>query len=251
MMRAFVGALDAERLKLATTRSPWWLIATVMMLSLGVAGIQAYAMPYGSLPPQRAALGIGVFGVPVLMMLSALTVTGEYRTGMIRSTFLAIPRRESVVLAKALVAAALCGTVAALTTIGAIALAGTLVADRSRAQLALDSAPVWREVGAMTLYAVLGSVLAVGLGVLVRQTAAVVAILVLVPFVVEPMVGIIPEIGGRVGPLLPFANAYVFTRIEWWQTFSMWWGPLGAALYFGAMAVGVLGAALLAVRGDP
>lgn len=103
----------------------------------------------------------------------------------------------------------------------------------------------------MTLYAVLGSVLAVGLGVLVRQTAAVVAVLVLVPFVVEPMVGIIPELGGRVGPLLPFANAYEFTGIEWWQTFSMRWGPAGAALYFAAIAVAVLVAALVAVRRDP
>ncbi len=250
-MSGMRATLDAERLKLQTTRSPWWLIATVVMLSLAVAGVQAYAMPYGALPPQRAALGIGVFGVPVLMMLSALTVTGEYRTGMIRSTFLATPRREMVVAAKALVAAVLCGVVAALTTIGAIALAGALVTDRARAQLALDSVAVWREVGAMTLYAVLGSVLAVGLGALLRQTAAVIAVLVLVPFVLEPMVGIVPEIGGRIGPLLPFANAYVFTGIEWWQTFSMWWGPSGAALYFAAIAVGVLIAALVAVRRDP
>jgi len=250
-MNTFMGAVNAERLKLQTTRSPLWLIVAVAVLGLGVAGVQAYAMPYGSLPPQRAALGIGVFGVPVLMILSALSVTGEYRTGMIRSTFLATPRRGAVILAKALVAALLCGGVTALSTVGAVGLAGALVADTARAQLALDRSVVWCEVGALTLYAALGSVLAVGLGVLLRQTAAVVAVLVLVPFVLEPLVGIIPELGGRLGPLLPFANAYLFTGIEWWQTFSMWWGPVGAAAYFAAIAVGVLVAALVVVRRDP
>jgi ABC-2 type transport system permease protein len=248
----FLAAVNAERIKLQTTRSPLWLVLTVVVLGLGMAGIQAYALPYGSLPPERAALGIGVFGVPVLMILSALTVTGEYRTGMIRSTFLATPRRSVVIAAKSLVVALLCGVLTAITTVGAIALAGTLVADRQRAQLMLDSFGVWREVGAMTLYAVLGAVLAVGLGVLLRHTAAVVALLLLLPFVVEPLLGIIPEVGQRVGSLLPFANAYAFTRIEWLQTVSMWWGPVGAALYFAAVVAVVFGAAHVVVgRREP
>lgn len=249
---SFVATVNAERIKLATTRSPRWLVLTVIVLSLGLAGIQAYAMPYSYLPPQRAALGIGVFGVPVLMILSALTVTGEYRTGMIRSTFLATPRRWTVVLAKSLVTALLCGTVTAVTTMGALALAGALVVPNQRAALALDSVAVWREVGAMTLYGTLGSVLAIGLGVLLRHTAAVVAVLVLLPFVVEPLLGVVPEVGGRIGSLLPFANAYAFTGVQWLQTFSLWWGPVGAAMYFAAVVAAVLVAALLVVaRRDP
>lgn len=249
---SFVATVNAERIKLATTRSPRWLVLTVVVLSLGMAAIQAYAMPYSYLPPQRAALGIGVFGVPVLMILSALTVTGEYRTGMIRATFLATPRRSAVVLAKSLVTAVLCGAVTAATTLGALALAGALVVDAQRAVLSLDSFAVWREVGAMTLYGVLGSVLAVGLGVLLRHTAAVVAVLVLLPFVVEPLLGVVPEVGGRIGSLLPFANAYAFTGVQWLQTFSLWWGPAGAAVYFAAVVAAVLAAALVVVaRRDP
>jgi ABC-2 type transport system permease protein len=249
---SFLATLNAERIKLQTTRSPRWLMLTVAVLSLGTAGIQAYATPYGYLPPQRAALGIGIYGVPVLMILSALTVTGEYRTGMIRSTFLATPRRATVVLAKSFVVAVLCGVVTTVMTVAAIALAGALVADAQRPQLELDSLAVWREIGAMTLYAVLGSVLGVGLGVLLRHTAAVVAVLVLLPLVVEPLLGVVPGVGGRIGSLLPFTNAYAFTRIEWLQSFSLWWGPVGSALYFAAVVVAVLAAALVVVaRRDP
>lgn len=245
---SFLATANAERIKLQTTRSPLWLMVTVVALSLGLAGIQGYAMPYSFLPPERAALGIGVFGIPVLMILSALTVTGEYRTGMIRSTFLATPRRATVILAKSAVAAAVCGVLTAVTTFASIVLAGSLVADSAADGLAPGNVGVWREVGAMALYATLGSVLAVGLGVLLRHTAAVVAMLLLLPFVIEPLLGLIPEFGGRLGPLLPFANAYAFTKIEWLQTVQLWWGPVGAALYFTAVVAAVLIAALVVVE---
>ncbi len=53
--------------------------------------------------PERAAMGIAVFGVPVLMVLASMTVTAEYRSGMIRTTFIAAPNRTLVLVAKAVV----------------------------------------------------------------------------------------------------------------------------------------------------
>jgi hypothetical protein len=118
--------------------------------------------------------------------------------------------------------------------------------------LGLTSPAVWQTVGALTMFGVLGAVLAVGLGALLRHTAAVVAVLVLLPFVVEPLLGTIPQVSGRVGPLLPFANVYTFTKTPWFQTFPMWWGPTGAALYFAGVVVVVFVAAVAVVgRRDP
>jgi uncharacterized protein (DUF2062 family) len=99
----------------------------------------------------------------------------------------------------------------------------------------------------VTLYAALGAVLAVGLGALVRHSAAAVAVLLLLPFVVEPLIGVSPELGARVGPLLPFTNANAFTGVTWLQTFTMWWGPAGSALYFGAVAAAVFAVAAVVV----
>ncbi|SHU89874.1 putative ABC transporter membrane protein [Mycobacteroides abscessus subsp. abscessus] len=244
--------LNAERIKLQSTRAPAWTMLSVAVLSLGFAAIQAAGMPYTYLSPERAALGVSMFGVPVLMILSALSVTSEYRTGMIRATFLATPRRGVVLVAKATVAAAFSGVVTAVMMIGAIAVARSLLSGERAVELDLAGWGVWRAVGATSLYAVLGAVLAVAIGALVRYTAAVVAVLVLMPFVVEPLLGIIPQIGGRVGPLLPFANAYAFTKTPWFQTITLWWGPVGAAVYFAAVAAGLFAVAVVTlVRRDP
>lgn len=215
--------IRSEYLKLISTRSPAWTALAVLVLSLGLA----------TAIPDQPELGAAAFGVPVLMILSALTITGEYRTAMIRTTFLATPSRIRVLAAKAVVAVSFSVVVSGLATVGSMVLAGGV--------------PVWRTVGAVTLYAALGAVLAVGLGALVRHSAAAVAVLLLLPFVVEPLVGVSPELGARVGPLLPFTNANAFTGVTWLQTFTMWWGPAGSALYFGAVAAAVFAVAAVVV----
>ncbi|MCF6386307.1 ABC transporter permease [Mycobacterium sp. MBM] len=248
-----MSTIGAERIKLTSTRSPWWLALTVVVVSLGLAAVQAAAaLPYSLVGPDRAALGVAMFGVPVLMILSALTVTGEYRTGMIRTTFMATPRRSRVLVAKAVVSMLFSGVLAATMVLGSLVLVRAMLDERQGAQLVLTEPAPWRTVGAVTCYAALAALLAVGLGALVRHSAAVIAILLLLPFVVEPLLGAIPGVGSRVGPLLPFANANAFTEIPWLQTFSMWWGPAGSAVYFAAVAVAVFAAAVAVVaRRDP
>lgn len=245
--------ITAERIKLTSTRSPLWLALTVVGISLALAAVQAAAaLPYSMVGPDRAVLGVAMFGVPVLMILSALTVTGEYRTGMIRTTFMATPRRSRVLIAKAIVTMVFSGVLAAVMSLGSLLLVRAMLDERQGAQLALTAWAPWRTVGAVTLYAVLAALLAVGLGAWVRHSAAVIAILLLLPFVLEPLLGAIPGVGANLGPLLPFANANAFTEIPWLQTFSMWWGPLGSAVYFGAVAAAVFATAVAVVaRRDP
>ena len=116
-----VALLDAERIKLSTTRSPVWTAVGVAGLSLGLAAIQgSTAYGAGSLPAEKPALGVAVFGVPVLMVLAAMTVTGEYRSGMICTMFMATPNRSMVLVAKAVVASVFSGAYTALMVIGAV-----------------------------------------------------------------------------------------------------------------------------------
>ncbi|MGE2716856.1 ABC transporter permease [Mycolicibacterium litorale] len=243
----------AEGIKLATTRAPLWTVAGVVVSSLGLAVVQgSVGSPSIPIEPERAALGVAMFAVPVLLILAALTVTGEYRTGMIRTTFLAVPNRTRVLLGKAVVTSVFAGVCTAAMVVASVVAVRMVGTDRQSADLALSEPAVWRTVGAMAVYAMLGSVLAVGLGALIRHSAGVIAVLLLLPFVVEPLLGAMPQVGRRVGPLLPFTNANAFTEVPLLQTVSMWWGPLGSLVYFAAVAAVVFALAVVDVnRRDP
>ncbi|GFG52806.1 ABC transporter permease [Mycolicibacterium agri] len=231
------AVLNAERIKLVTTRSSLWAAAAVAVLSLGMAAAQASTVyGPGPLAPDKAAMGVAVFGVPVLMILSALTVTNEYRSGMIRTTFLAVPHRTLVLCAKAVVAAVFSGSYAALMVMASIVVAGS-------------DPQSWRLVGSIALYAVFAAVLGVGVGALIRASAGAVALLLLWPLVAEPMLGNLPNISTQVGPYLPFANAIRFTDVQWlYPAYAMPWGEVGSIVYFAAVTAVVFVAGLVMIN---
>jgi ABC-2 type transport system permease protein len=245
-----LSALNAERIKLSTIRSPLWSCIAAAVLGLGVAALQG-SSAYGaaSLSPERAALGVAVFGVPVLMVLSAMTMTGEYRSGMIRTTFAAIPNRTLVVVAKAVVAALFSAVFTAALSIGAMLVAGMASSPLLGAGLSLTEAGVWQVTGALAVYAALAAVLGVAVGALLRYAAGAVAVLLLWPLVVEPIVGNLPDIGSEVGPYLPFGNAFVFADVEWlYPVYSMPWDRLGSLLYFAVVVSAVFVVATVVVN---
>lgn len=245
-----LAAINAERIKLSTIRSPLWSCIAAAVLSLGVAALQG-SSAYGAagLPPEKAAVGVAVFGVPVLMVLSAMTMTGEYRSGMIRTTFAAIPNRTLVVVAKAVVAALFSGVYTAAMVIGAMLVARMASTPLPGARLSLTEAGVWRVAGALALFAALAAVLGVAVGALLRYAAGAVAVLLLWPLVVEPVLGNLPNIGSEVGPYLPFVNAFVFADVQWlFPTYSMPWDRFGSLIYFAAVVAVVFVTATVVVN---
>jgi ABC-2 type transport system permease protein len=245
-----LAVLNAERIKLSTTRSSLWIAGAVAALSLMLAALQG-VLAHGGAPlePQRAVLGVAVFGVPVLMVLASMTVTAEYRSGMIRTTFIAAPNRTLVLLAKVVVVSLFSATYAALMVVGSVLVAGLFTTFATAANLSLSRPDVWRLVGAIALYAALASVLGVAVGALLRAGPGAVAVLLLWPLVVEPMVGNLPDVGPDVGPYLPFANIFIVTEVPWLYPFyAMPWGPLGSLMYFTVMVAVLLGAAIVVLN---
>jgi ABC-2 type transport system permease protein len=245
--------LSAEAIKLSTTRGPRWLTLLAAVLSLALAALQGIAAAATTeVPPGRAAIGVATVGIPLMMVLAALSVIGEFRTGTIRTTFMAMPGRARVLVAKTLITAVLSGVFAAVTTIVSIVLVRQLTGERVGVQLTFSNSEVWYVVGAVTVYAILGAVLAVGLAALLRHAAAVVVVLLLVPFAIEPLLGSAPRIGQHIGPLLPFVNALAFTHVPWFMAVPPRWGPLGSLLYFTGIVAVVFAAALVVIsRRDP
>jgi hypothetical protein len=245
-----LAVLNAERIKLGTARSSLWIAGAVAALSLMLAALQGVLAYDGSpLEPARAAVGVAVFGVPVLMVLASMTVTSEYRSGMIRTTFIAAPNRTLVLMAKTVVAAVFSAVLAAAMVAGSIVVAQLFAAPIAGTGVSLSSPEVWRLVGAIALYAALAAVLGVAVGALVRAGPGAVAVLLLWPLVVEPMVGNLPDVGTAVGPYLPFGNIFIVTEVPWlYPVYAMPWGVVGSLGYFVAIVAVVFGAAVVVLN---
>lgn len=103
---AFPRQLRSEWIKLATLRSTWWSIGITAVITIGVALLIAQSMDVPGFEPVQAVVSPVQFTMLLAGVLGAISVTGEYSTGMIRSTLSANPVRGSVLAAKALVVAA-------------------------------------------------------------------------------------------------------------------------------------------------
>ncbi|ONM49523.1 ABC transporter permease [Nocardia donostiensis] len=250
-----MGVLAAERIKLTSTKSPWWCSAIVVALSLGFAALLAFVTRTASDTPEAgvpaltvdvATVGISGFGVMVLMIMAALTVTSEYRFGVIRTTFQAVPNRTKVLISKT----ALVGLYAAvLTTVlafAAFAVAKAVGGPEASAPLVLEGN--WRQIYAIPIYAFLCVAVAIGIGTLVRQSAAAISLIVLWMLLIEPLVGMLGSVGRQINAFLPFANATRFMSGPNGQGGEWHWGVWGSLIYFIAFTVIVFGAALLVVN---
>jgi hypothetical protein len=240
--------VNAERIKLTTLRSPLWSAGAAVLLSFGLAALQAsVAYGYERMTVASACLGVAVFGVPVLMIVAAMTVTSEYRSGLIATTFMATPHRTSVVCAKALVNVVFSAFSAVVMVFGSVMVA-RLVAERGVADNMTVAATVSFS-ARLALYATLAAVLGVGVAVLLRHTAGAVTVLLLWPLLVEPLLGNLPGRGWEIGPYLPFANVFRFLEVQWlFPEYAMHWGAWGSLGYFTGIVGAIFVAALVTVN---
>ena len=114
---SFMRLLRAEWIKFTTVRSTWWSLALVAVVSVGLSLLQAAALAtFGDDLPAGSAAAVNETAVMVIVfatvltqllavIIGTITVTGEYSTGMIRSTLTAAPGRLGAMLAKVLVVA--------------------------------------------------------------------------------------------------------------------------------------------------
>src|SRR5690242_11681815 len=96
--------LAAERIKLTSTRSPWWCGGLAVAAVVGLMGtVAGFAPEMGRI--SEAVPYLSRIGYPFVLVIAALAVTGDHKYGTLRTTFLGAPRRTGVLLAKAAVVA--------------------------------------------------------------------------------------------------------------------------------------------------
>ena len=82
--------LNVERIKLFSTRSPYWCLVAIVVAALGFATLFGLVERAEAAIPYLILRGVNL-GMSIYMVLAALAVTTEYRFGTIRNTFLAVP----------------------------------------------------------------------------------------------------------------------------------------------------------------
>ena len=257
-----MSALRAEWTKLRSVRSTFWSLlvcagATILVAAL-VAETSTTDCPLGATECGDNDLVAnsltGVYlGQLAVVSLAVLAITSEYATRTIRATFTAVPRRRAVLAAKAAVVAVV------VFAVGLGASAVSLVLGRALFQgngfdpahgyaaVPLLGGPTVRAVVGSALYLVALALLALGVGAVVRHTAAAVTLVVSLLFVPLVAGGVLPErLGEAVQKASPVAGLAVQRTIERpdvlmdpWAGLAVAWGWAAAALLAGLVLLSV------------
>ncbi len=193
--------LHAEWTKLRTLRATGWAGAALVALTVALSAFVCSAlttqggspgMPGDEDVVMNSLSGV-VLGQIAAVTLGTLAVTGEYASGMIRTTLTATPSRWRVLTAKALVVVAMSLPLGLLASAAAFAVGQPILhgngfeyANGYPAASLADPATL-RAVSGSGLYLCLVSLLALGVGTILRHTGASVTTvlgLLLVPYMV-------------------------------------------------------------------
>ena len=204
----FVRAVRSEWIKLATLRSTWWSIAIAAALTIGIAVLIAQAVDMPGFDPIQAVVMPIQFTMLLAGIIGAISVTGEYSTGMIRSTLTADPVRGSVLLAKSLVLA-LFLFLSSLVIFGVAALAvSAVVSTRDQSIEWSDPStsflPILVASLSMSVFALIG----VAFGFILRSGAGAIAATVGLLFVL-PIVANFFSLAGEAWAWVVDASAYL------------------------------------------
>ena len=177
-----------EWVKLASLRSTWWTLGITIAAAAGIAVLAAA----GTKSPSQDLINsmmTGMFaGVLLAGVLGVLVVTSEYASGTIRATLAAAPRRPLVLAAKA----AVFGVTTLITGQAAAFLAffaGSTALGHGITAPALGQPGVLRTIVLSGASLALIGLLGLGLGAIIRHTAAAVAVLVGIVYAGELFIG--------------------------------------------------------------
>jgi ABC-2 type transport system permease protein len=187
-----------------------------------------------------AQLAIGVLGV--------LVISGEYSTGMIRSSLAAVPSRTPVLVAKAAVFAGVVFVFSLVASFGAF-LIGQGVQSSTHLQATLSTPGAVRAIFGAALYLTLIGLLAVGLGFLIRSTAGAIAALFGVVLVAPILAEALPApYGVDIDKFLPLtAGMRVISTTDFDHDALGPWAGIGITAVYAAVAL-IVGAVVLKRR---
>lgn len=262
---SFGGVLRSEWIKLRTLRSTVWSYLSVVVVMLGLAlaltrtvvsgdEIASGALGGGAAAQAGLLVQSSTFGVflaqLVVAVLGVLVITGEYSTGMARSTFIAVPKRLPALAAKAAVLFVVTYVVSLVAGIGAYFVSAAAYSGYD-ISASLTDPDVFMPILGAALYLALLAVFSLGVGTMVRSSAGGISIVLAFILVVPTILQMIPSDWAQdIHPyLLSMAGKNMFapTEITGTETLTAWQDLL---VVLGWVAASGTAAATLLVKRD-
>jgi ABC-2 type transport system permease protein len=211
----FWRIVHSEWIKLRSLRSTFWSYAIVILMSVGMAALSSGngfrsdgpipAEQQAQMVAQSTMFGI-YFGQLVIAVLGVLVISGEYSTGMIRSTLTAVPKRLPALWAKAVVLFTTTLVVGLVSTFGAILAALPILAGKGITARLTDP-HVFLPPLYGALYLALLSVFALGIGAMLRNSAGGIAAVLGILLLLSTLWSLIPGDWARDAMQYLFSNA--------------------------------------------
>jgi len=249
----------SEWTKFVSLRSTRWSLGVGMLLTIALpivfAAVTASHWAHMSAAERadRHPLDIALAGVNVaqlaIAVLGVLVISGEYSTGMIRSSLIAVPKRLPVLWAKIAVYAAVSFILTLPAVIIAFFASQAILSRHHILQISFGDPGVARSVLGGALYVTLVGIFALGIGTILRNTAGGIAAFAGIFFVIPPLMNILPTSwNNAISQYLPSeAGRQLFSLHHAAHSLSP---TAGGLLMLGYCALTVTVAAVVLVRRD-
>ncbi|WP_406319093.1 ABC transporter permease [Streptosporangium sp. NBC_01639] len=191
--------LHAEWTKLRTLPGTGWLLLALVALTVAVsvaaaAVVSCTPADCGHDPAKISLFGIQA-GQAVVAILAVPAISGEFGTGMIRTTLAALPGRITVLSAKAVILTGLTLTAGSVAVL-ASALAGRVILlDNGFAPElpALTDGPMLRAAVGSVLYLALIALFSLGIATAVRDSATAIGVVLGLLYLFPAIILMIPD----------------------------------------------------------
>jgi ABC-type transport system involved in multi-copper enzyme maturation permease subunit len=212
-----------------------------------------------SVPPQyggdddmvRNALAGVYIGLIAIATLGVLFATSEYKTGIVRTTFAASPRRGRVLAAKAVIVGATTFAAGLVASVAALYLALPIMRGNGYRPPAyptpsLSDGPVLRAVVGTALVVAVLALIGLGLGTILRRSAGPVTLVIAVIVVPSIVSGLLPfSVEKWVQRLTPLAGLAIQQTRDRFDNYIGPWAGFGVLCAYAAV---ILGAAFWLLR---
>jgi ABC-2 type transport system permease protein len=244
------NVIRSEWTKLRSVRSTYWTAIVALLVGVGIAVLGCAEMVHNFARERDHLIGFDAANFSLqslyaaqiaLGTLGVLTITGEYATGMIRTTLTSVPQRRAVIALKALVYGLAMLVIGEIMSFAAFGI-GQAILHEKHLGVSLSDPGVLRVVFGGGLYLTTVGLLAFGLGALLRRTAAGLATFFGVLFLPSALIDLLPNSWRADAIKFAPANAgtQILNRTRVHDMLGPWQGLGMLALYAGIILLGAL-----------